>query len=539
MKQEKAASATATSSPLSPGFNERAYLHAHPDVAAAIVRGDVESGKDHFLKYGSQEGRDSLNPALDPLDQLVIASTARELNSRPSLAHFLETIIVSRSGGVFVVGWVDDSESSLERIRLTAADWRLSMDGRSLARVRRADVEDALGKPISHSFGYFGFLFADRSLQRVGEVKAEIITKSGETAECQCQVRMVEDLELRDIALQYLAEAHHFGNQQIKGIACIDRAIGQQLINLNTHITANITATPYVEWFGTDIKKPKGSIIVCLYGKAEYLFLQNALHSQAKGIEDYEFIYVSNSPELAERLLNDARASSLLYGINQAVVVLPGNAGFGAANNAAARASRSGRVIIMNPDVFPRERDWAAKHSALLASQPAVQTKLFGIPLYYDDGSLMHGGMYFELDKGLSIEGFTMHQSHLVRVEHYGKGAPGKGSEFARPRAVPAVTGAFISAERDWYEELGGFTEDYIFGHYEDGDLCLKSMERGVAPWLQDLHLWHLEGKGSTRRPVHEGGSLVNRWMFSTRWGATVMDGLLGPNPTHKLLKAG
>ena len=60
----------------------------------------------------------------------------------------------------------------------------------------------------------------------------------------------------------------------------------------------------------------------------------------------------------------------------------------------------------------------------------------------------------------------------LVRVEHYGKGAPPETTRFVQPRRVPAVTGAFMSFRRDWFERLGGFTEDFVFGHYEDADLC-------------------------------------------------------------------
>ena len=54
---------------------------------------------------------------------------------------------------------------------------------------------------------------------------------------------------------------------------------------------------------------------------------------------------------------------------------------------------------------------------------------------------------------------------------------------------------------------------------------------------MQDLRMWHLEGKGSTRLPVHEGGSTVNRWLFSSEWGESINDGLLGPTPTHPLLR--
>jgi hypothetical protein len=57
-----------------------------------------------------------------------------------------------------------------------------------------------------------------------------------------------------------------------------------------------------------------------------------------------------------------------------------------------------------------------------------------------------------------------------------------------------------------------------------------------VAPWIHDIRLWHLEGKGSTRLPVHEGGSYVNRGIFSDRWDAVISSGLEGRRPSHPLL---
>jgi GT2 family glycosyltransferase len=107
---------------------------------------------------------------------------------------------------------------------------------------------------------------------------------------------------------------------------------------------------------------------------------------------------------------------------------------------------------------------------------------------------------------------------------------------MVRARPVPAVTGAFMSADRGWYEQLGGFTEDYIFGHYEDADLCMKSLSAGTPAWLQDVQMWHLEGRGSTRLPHHEGGSLVNRWLFTRQWAGVIAAGVNGPVPTHKSL---
>ena len=37
------------------------------------------------------------------------------------------------------------------------------------------------------------------------------------------------------------------------------------------------------------------------------MFLQNAMFARQPGMQDYEFIYVSNSPHIAEQLLKEAR----------------------------------------------------------------------------------------------------------------------------------------------------------------------------------------------------------------------------------------
>jgi hypothetical protein len=141
------------------------------------------------------------------------------------------------------------------------------------------------------------------------------------------------------------------------------------------------------------------------------------------------------------------------------------------------------------------------------------------------------------MDRGVSLDADQVSRRQLLRVEHYGKGSPAWITRFTEPRPVPAITGAFMSMERVWFEQLGGFTESYVFGHYEDADLCLKSIQRGTVPWIHDIQLWHLEGQGSHRLPVHEGGSLANRWLFTTTWSEQVSDGLLGPDPSHPIMR--
>lgn len=520
-------------------FDAAAYLRLNPDVRVAIENGQVASAYSHYFWHGKAEGRPLPDVPLEARNVMLSSprDTGRSDVFQKEARCSVEALIIAPNAGLMIVGWIDDMAPPLSCIRVIGADWRAVIDASRLVRVRRMDVEKAIGASRQHSFGFIGFLHFSKGGEGSATVQVELWQEGGNSTAIKAVPMFMEDVELRDTILGHIAAASFFGSPSIESMGYLDRGVGAELVRFNHSISRRIIAAPYVERFGPQRQAPKGSIVVCLYGKPEFFFVQNCIYAGLPGIEDYEFIYVSNSPEMAETLLREARCANLIYGLQTSVVILPGNAGFGAANNVAARFAHSDRLLIVNPDVFPRDLDWARKHTAVLDAVPAEQSRIFGVPLYYDDGSLMHGGMYFEIDVGLSLSSGTPTPVRICRTEHYGKGAPAQNLEFNRARPVPAITGAFISIDRSWYEQLGGFTEDFIFGHYEDADLCLKSLAQGVAPWIHDIRLWHLEGKGSTRRPPHEGGSIVNRWLFTKTWMPTIESGLQGPTPAHPLLQ--
>jgi GT2 family glycosyltransferase len=518
-------------------FDEQAYILAYPDVAQAISDGAIGSADEHYLVHGRAEGRRRPVVRLSSQSHSIHFSKAAPSTApERDIACSIEGLLLSSGGGAAILGWVDDLSDALECIQISGPDWVIRLAAAGVMRVRRADVEGVLSHTSPHSYGFIGLYFDGVPLRNCGQCHVALILRSGNLIEWPVPVLFCTNLELREILLSHVAEAKFFGNPQVEAISHFGAGFGENVLALNRALSANLTAQAHVERFGQRPRPPKASIIVCLFGRVEFLFLQNALFSDLPGFGDYEFIYVCNSPELAETLLREAAVAARIYGTRITVVILPGNAGFGAANNAAERVAATGRILLVNPDVFPRDPGWALKHAELLAARPAEETRLFGAPLYYDDGSLMHGGMFFELDTAILLQKDGPRRVQLPRVEHYGKGAPVSVARFTRSRPVPAVTGAFISCDRDWFGRLGGFTEDYVFGHYEDADLCLKSIKNGLAPWIHDLRLWHLEGKGSTRRPVHEGGSLINRWLFAARWADLIADSLMGPHPSHPLL---
>ena len=520
-------------------FDSAGYLRVNPDVAEAVRSGHYTSGYHHYVDKGFKEGRPSSGWPQEPRNT-ILPPLSQALSQRDETAGLVcgfENITFSTSGGIMLVAWLDDSRAPLDCIRIVGPSWRVVIDGEKLVRLRRPDAEAALGVPPGHLHGLLGFVWTGQGKPLDGPCVVEFWTSDHRAKTSAMTPRMVDDVEMRNTLLTYLAGSSFLGNQAVEALAAVGGGFGQEIIDANRAITDKISANPYVERFGHRKGTPKGSIIVVLYGKPEFLFLQNCLFNGLASMNDYEFVFVCNSPEIAEAVLREARNADLIYGLQQTVVVLPGNAGFGAANNVGAKAARSNRLLIVNPDVFPRDSDWARKHTDIIGAVRADRCRLFGVPLYYDDGSLMHGGMYFEIDRGLSLAGGAPKTIPMVRVEHYGKGAPPDAMRYLTPRPVPAVGGAFISCDRAWFEGLGGFTEDYVFGHYEDADLCLKSIGRGSAPWLHDIRMWHLEGKGSTRMPAHEGGSIVNRWLFSSRWSGMIEAQIVGQTPGHPMFQ--
>ena len=514
-------------------FNEGAYLSTYDDVMVSIDLGEFATAREHFENYGRREGRLTEEKYIRALGIFPIGP----ITDAP-VRFSLDSIVCCRSGTALIVGWTEDTGCALSSVSVCIGPDR-AWNTTAFGRVRRPDVESALQATPGHLYGFWCVVKIGSDLSTSDPWLIRGRLADGRIGQERKTVQAVSEAELRTIILGYFANTEYWGNRDIESFLALEAGVGEGLVLLNRTITASIIAGAWVSYHGPSNKRFRGSVIVCLYGKHEFMFLQSALFSLAADARDYEFVYVSNSPELTEILEKEARNCARIYGISIVLVCLPGNAGFGAANNVGARFARSDRLLITNPDVFPRDNDWAARHTAIIDAAPIEQTLLFGAPLFYDDGSLMHQGMYFQVDAGISIRSDGIFSRSMIRTEHYGKGAPAWSSQFMCPRPVPAVTGAFISADRNWFEALGGFNEDFLFGHYEDADLCLRSLARGTPAWMQDFPLWHMEGKGSTKLAAHAGGTLVNRWLFTRQWGAFIERELNGPQPLCDALHPG
>ncbi|WP_139830930.1 hypothetical protein [Mycobacterium paraense] len=510
-------------------FDESAYLAAFPDVATAIKAGQFLSALQHYELNGRREGR--------------LADRRYEAQIRADTAGFpaacVDRIYACKDGQCLVLGWVnDDEQDPLSKLVLRNG---LGLRGSTttLYRYIREDVTHHLQLPEHRRLAFWSIVAIERPETMRGPVEVTL-SVGAERKTFRCQIHHVDEERFRELALGQLDTAQAVGHAPVEAFRYLDTGLGSALIALSLKISRRIALGAQTVQIGLALARPKASIIVCLFGKPELLTIQCALFSKCRGIEDYEFIYVSNSPEMADLLIKDATIVNRMYGMPITLVLMPGNAGFGVAYNTAANAARSARLLIVNPDIFPMDQEWPSHHNRIVNDLPQEQVALFGVPLYYDDGSLMHGGMYFEVDVEFSFRDQQATRCEMLRVEHYGKGAPPHTNPFLVSRPVPAVSGAFMSVEREWFESLGGFSPEYMFTHFEDADLCLKSFSAGKPAWLHCLPFVHFEGKGSVYRPVHASGRVVNRWHFTNLWGEIVKKSLHGPasqafsTPAHR-----
>ena len=509
-------------------FEESAYLAAFPDVAKCIKAGEFSSALRHYESYGRHEGR--------------LRSPKYEAAIRADTVGFpagsVDKVFGCKDGQLLVVGWVNDDGQDPLRKLVLRNEFGLQVGTTAVSRYRRKDVTSHLKLPEDRRLGFSAVVAIDVPESMSAPITEVTLLVGAERKTFRCRIHPVNEERFIELALAHLGI--QTGQLPVETFHYLDAGLGRSLIALNVKVSRRMTQGAQTVQIGVAPACPEASIIVCLYGRPELLPIQCALFSKSHGIENYEFIYVSNSPEMAELLIGEATIANRTYGIPITLILMPGNAGFGVANNVAANAARSARLLIINPDVVPMDPEWPSKHSSIVNNLPREQVALFGAPLYYDDGSLMHGGMYFEVDVGFSFGNQESTRCEMLKVMHYGKGAPPHRNPFLFSRPVPAVTGAFMSVERDWFESLGGFSPEYIYGQYEDADICLKSFSAGKPAWIHCLPFVHLEGKGSVYRPAQAAGFLVNRWHFTKVWGEIVMASIHGPEspafltPAHR-----
>jgi GT2 family glycosyltransferase len=272
---------------------------------------------------------------------------------------------------------------------------------------------------------------------------------------------------------------------------------------------------------GTPPADARVSVVVPLYGRIDFLRHQIAQFSNDPDFRAesgfVDLIYILDDPGKADELRQLARIVHGVYGLPFRVLLQRRNLGYAAATNVGAARARGALLLLLNSDVVPKTTRWIGKLARCY--RDLDRCGVLGCRLLFEDGTIQHAGMTFR--ESLLVDGCWSN-------EHPGKGLAATFDPAGGARPVPAVTGACIMIDRPLFDDLGGLSEDYVIGDFEDSDLCLKAYEHGFrCYYTPEIELYHLERQ--SMRLIGQGDAgwrqsltLYNMWLHSRRWGSLI-----------------
>lgn len=409
----------------------------------------------------------------------------------------VELLISDGKGGIFIKGWVRDPHQLTLEAHLVAAGIKSQRLDLTWLRFPRPDIDKHYdGRP--GTLGFVAFLPDVGTIR--GQAKVELHLGSGATLEILARPAQGTAVQLRDAVLGGVPP------EQLTTEA-IARVIAPAAVPLHAQHLAG-RREPEIVQLGARPKKPIYSVIIPLYRNLDYLRFQIGSFATDPEMAQAEIIFVLDSPEQRPDLVHFLSGLHQLYALPMTIMIMSANFGYAAANNAGAAIAQGKFLVLLNSDVVPEGAGWLQKLAAPLLQKRRVVAS--GARLLFDDHSLQHAGMRFTRDAG----------GHWLNL-HYHKGAPREFAPALETRSVPAVTGAALLVRRQAFLDVGGFTEDYIIGDYEDSDLCLKLRAAGGdIYYCPEAVLFHFERKSINRHAGYQRSvaGLYNRWLAGQRW---------------------
>jgi O-antigen biosynthesis protein len=432
---------------------------------------------------------------LAPLARKGVFSKNRPVGAEIDLA------LSTPGGGLFVAGWLHDPHAMVAHIDvLSPLGQRRTLTG-PLHRFPRADVAEQYGdNPAADRSGFVTWLAEEGTSLPQHQHRFELHLQSGAMIDVVAPMPPVQAADSRNAVLGCLPPA--FATPQALATCIAPAAAALHAAHMATR------QPPDIIHFGSAPSAPVTSVVVPLYRVLDFLRFQIAAFAVDPALQGVELIYVLDSPEQRHEVEHLLLGLHALYALPMILLVMSRNYGFSAACNAGAQAARGEFVLFLNSDVIPDRPGWLEPLQAVLAADADVAA--VGPKLLFDDHSLQHAGMYF----GRDLRGEWMNL-------HYHKGLPRDFAPANVARKVPAVTGAALLVRHGVFMAVGGFSESYIIGDYEDSDLCLKLRDAGWDIHYQpQAELFHLERQSIQRHDGYMRGiaCLYNRRLHALRW---------------------
>lgn len=170
---------------------------------------------------------------------------------------------------------------------------------------------------------------------------------------------------------------------------------------------------------------------------------------------------------------------------NVKVISLHKNLGFAKANNVGFKSVKTKYVTFINPDVILTE----SVIDKLILKLEKEKIGMIGIRLTNADGTLQPTMYNFQTPFNIFIEQFRIGKLFSERMKI--KYSP-ENSKHDQEKKADWLIGAFLFTKSLYYEEVGGFSEDY-FLYSEDMDICYKYHLKGLSvvfyPKVSAVHI--------------------------------------------------
>lgn len=436
--------------------------------------------------------------------QLRCPLSSQRVSGGGSLPSGEVDLAVTTARGTLIGGWYRDPVDMIASIDLLDSNGIAHPFGDGFYRYQGNVQDDGQTVPAT---GFVGFYQDIQSPVPILQPRSLMRLKSGNRHLMVPPAQPIDPAEARARILRAVPP-QHLTSEIIEN--CLAPVIG----DLQQKLMASVKVDRVID-IGTPHQNPDVSIIVPLYRVLGFLRAQVGAFACDDWVAKYsELIFVLDSPEQAEECEHLLRGLHILYGIPMRLVVMTRNGGYAKACNAGAGQARGHYLAMLNSDVIPHTPGWAQGLASKLGG--ADEVALVGPKLLFEDGSIQHAGMYF-----------ARNESGNWLNYHYHKGMPDQFRDANIERSVPGVTGACMMIHRDAFEAVGGFTEDYVIGDYEDSDLCLKIRKADFdIKYIPDVSLYHFERKSiSTHADYMRGvASQYNAWLHAARWADALED---------------
>lgn len=451
-------------------------------------------------------------PIRDTLQAAALLAPARP-RSRADVGRAvtgaLEVALPDPAGGLFLRGWLRDPHGLLRGVALAMPDGERMLSPDALHRFPRRDLAPRFRR-AAHAPGEPGDGFVAYIPAAAGAgPQPDLLLKlaGGGSVALTPVMRTLPPAAARDVVLASVRTSALTETM-------LDACIAPAAQHLHQAVLA-LPRTPVVHRIGVPNAKPEVSVVIPIYRNLAFLRAQFAGFAADPGWSTVETIFVLDSPEQAAEVEHLLRGLHMMHGLPVTLAVPPRNLGYAAASNLGADLARAPMLLLLNSDVVPDRPGWL---KPLVAAAGSRRAGVAGPKLLFDDGSIQHAGMHFARD----AEGAWYNR-------HYHKGFPRGYAPANSPREVPAVTGAALMVTRRLFQSVGGLTEDYVVGDYEDSDLCLKLRRAGARVMYSPAsELWHFERRSMALNESYTGtlAARLNRRRHASRWSET-MDKLM------------